>query len=71
MEDLNKRLIAVEERITYAERTISDLSDVLRSLGEKIDAQERLITGLRTATDQLSATIEQPRSLADEKPPHY
>jgi uncharacterized coiled-coil protein SlyX len=71
MEDLNKRLIAVEERITYAERTISDLSDVLRSLGEKIDAQERLIAGLRTATDQLSATIEQPRSLADEKPPHY
>lgn len=71
MEDLNKRLIAVEERITYAERTISDLSDVVRSLGDRIDVQDRLMAGLRAATEQLSATIEQPRSLADEKPPHY
>ena len=71
MDDLEKRLVAVEERIVYAERTIDDLSDVLRGFGERIDAQNRLMAALRAQNERLAALIEDPRAPEDEKPPHY
>jgi len=65
------RLVRLEELSMHFERTLDDLGDVLRHLEKRVDLLE---AGLKALTSQLTAVCEpcpEPRSLEEDRPPHY
>jgi SlyX protein len=68
---LADRLVRLEELSMHFERTLGDLGDVLRRLEKRVDVLEAALNAL---TRQLPAICEprpEPRSLEEERPPHY
>lgn len=59
----------MQERITYLEKTVEDLSDVLVGLQDRVARQERVLANLRSQQelDASGSRLEE----ADEVPPHY
>lgn len=68
-EDLERRLIEVEQRLSFAERTAEDLSNVVTEQGRLIDALERKLAELRKRFEE--TTTWQPSPQDDRPPPHY
>ena len=65
------QLVRLEELSMHFERTLGDLGDVLRRLEKRVDVIE---AGLNSLTRQLIVICEpspEPRSLEEERPPHY
>lgn len=64
--EIEQRLIDLETKIVYQDKTIEDLSDVLYK-------QQQQITGLEKALDLLKKQIEagDAEIRGHEKPPHY
>jgi SlyX protein len=68
-DDLERRLVAVEERLSFAERTVEDLSTVVATQARDIQTLQEKITLL---TKRLEATEAwQPSPQDDKPPPHY
>lgn len=67
-ETLAERIDALETRLTFQERTIDELNDVVTKQWRQIDALSRLVDQLR---DHARATspIADPRT--EPPPPHY
>jgi SlyX protein len=68
--DTEKRLEALENKMSYQEMTISDLSAQAYAQSLKIDALEKLV---RQAAERLKelAGVESAPMPADKRPPHY
>lgn len=68
---LAARLTDLENRYTLLQRTVEDLDQVILSQARQIESLERK---LALVTSQLAAVADrdtEPRSLEDDKPPHY
>jgi len=63
--ELSERLIELEVRLAYQDRTVAALDDVVRALAARIDQLEKELETLRAAADQDEIG---PQS---ERPPHY
>lgn len=68
-DDLEHRLIEIEHRLTFSERTLEELSGVVTDQGRRIEALHRQLSDLIT---RLQAAAEwQPSPQDDKPPPHY
>ncbi len=64
-----QQIIRMQERITYLEKTVEDLSEVVVGLQDRVSRQERVLGDLRSQQqlDASGARLED----SDEVPPHY
>lgn len=67
--DLSVRVMALEERLTYQQRLIEELNDVILEQGRRLDLALRELARQTAAVERLSAVAE--GDLPHEKPPHY
>jgi len=61
------RLLTLEEKVAYQDKTIADLNEVVVSLN-------RLVTALSTRIEQMERLVGgelSRREMPNEKPPHY
>ncbi len=65
---MENRVVELEVKVAYLERAHDELSEVVRDLFEQVAGLKRQ---LDTVRDQSSVSSESPRSLEDDKPPHY
>ena len=65
------RLTDLETRYTHLQRTVEELNAVIVSQDQRLEALERKIVLLATQLGALAEREPEPRSLEDEKPPHY
>ncbi len=66
---LAHRLLLLEERASYQERLLEELSDVLHRQQQSLDALTRTVEHLGSQLTELCAS---PGSLSpNERPPHY
>jgi uncharacterized coiled-coil protein SlyX len=61
------RLLALEEKAAYQERTIADLSDMIIELRRELT---KLESRIKAVEGVVRAPLDAPDA-ADEKPPHY
>lgn len=66
---MEKNLVELEKRITYLERFVEDLNDVIIEQGKLMDRLKRELVSLKEKSQ--SASPVDPSRPADEKPPHY
>ena len=72
MEKLNARLVALEEQFTHQQRTIDALNQVILQHQKMIDIFEAELARTELKIGSLiSAREETPRTLEDDRPPHY
>jgi uncharacterized coiled-coil protein SlyX len=72
MEKLNARLVALEEQFTHQQRTIDALNQVILQQQKMIDRFEAELGRAEQKMESLmSARDETPRTLEDDRPPHY
>lgn len=64
-----RRITALEELLTHLERTVGELNSVVLDQQSRLAALEQRLA--RLALDVDTAGAEPPRSLQDDKPPHY
>jgi SlyX protein len=67
---MEKRIIELETKLTYFERTVQELNDVVYHQQKQIDALEKSCKELAKALRGFSGGSENDTP-ADEKPPHY
>jgi len=68
---LAARTRELETRYTHLHRIVDDLNDVVIDQGKKLDVLERQVAALARQLGSLSERAQEPRSLEDDKPPHY
>ncbi len=68
---MEQRLIALEEQVMHDQHLMSELNQVICSLQERLDNQDRLIARLQSGMQSLAEREPEKRSLEDERPPHY
>ncbi len=67
MSDADARLLTLEEKIAYQDKTIHELNDVVTALNRQVsDLKSRLEQIERLVGGELSR-----REMPNEKPPHY
>ena len=66
---LERRLVEIEQRLSYSERTAEDLSNVVAAQGRTIDTLERKLSEIRRRVDDTATW--QPSPQDDQPPPHY
>lgn len=65
------RLTDLENRYTLLQRTVEDLDGVLVSQARQMESLERKLALLTTQLGALADRETEPRTLEDDKPPHY
>ena len=65
---MDDQVTELEVKVAYLERAHDELSEVVRDLYERVAALTRQLQGLR---EQGTGPAEPPRTLEDDKPPHY
>ena len=65
-----RRLIDLEERLTYQQHLIDQLNDVVRGQARQLERLGRELASYVTAVERL-AQNSQGDDLPHEKPPHY
>ena len=68
---MDERLIALEESMMHTEHLLVELNQVICSLQDRLDNQDRLIAQLQTGIRGIAEREPEKRSLEDERPPHY
>lgn len=63
-----ERLTNVEAAIMHLQKDVDDLSDSLLHNARVMEELKKLIEKLQTEVDSME---DEPRSVKDEKPPHY
>ena len=64
---MEQRLTELEIKVSYLEKSFDELSQVVRELFARLSAVEKECRRTRETAE----APEAPRSLADEKPPHF
>ncbi len=67
--DLEQRLVEIEQRLSYAERTAEDLSVVVAAQARDLQALGQKIATLNKRLED--AASWEPSSQDDKPPPHY
>jgi len=62
--------IAIETKIAFLERTVDDLNEVLLAQGRDLEAIEARLARLEGRLRD-ERPPQEPRDLADDRPPHY
>lgn len=70
-ENVVERITTLEEKHVHQERIIADLNEVILDQEKRITRLEALLRRADDRIERLSVAIEEPRSAADERPPHY
>ncbi len=65
------RMVAVEEWLMHADRLLAGLNEVVCSLQDRLDEQNRRLEALRILLERRVAPPAEERSFEDERPPHY
>ncbi|NOY28320.1 MAG: SlyX family protein [Oligoflexia bacterium] len=65
---MDSRVTDLEVRLSFMEKNIADLDQVIQELAGHIDAMRTDLDGVRAA---LSRDVETSRDLAEERPPHW
>lgn len=68
---LTARCTDVEAHYTHLEHVVETLNEVVIEQAQRIDALERKLAVLTGQLDTLATQDSEPRSLEDDKPPHY
>lgn len=68
-DNLERRLIEIEQRLSFSERMAEDLSGVVAAQGRMIDALERRLSELGKRLEDTATW--QPAPQDDQPPPHY
>lgn len=68
-EDLERRLIEVEQRLSFSERMAEDLSGVVAEQARLIDVLDRKLAELRKRFEETATW--QPSPQDERPPPHY
>lgn len=68
---LLRRTHELEERYTHLQRTVEDLNEVVIDQGRKIDQLERHMALYARQLGALSERVPEPRTLEEDRPPHY
>jgi len=63
------RLLAVEERLTFQQRTVEELNEVVLRHERRIEELTRELAGYAATLEGLSRQVGE--DLPHEKPPHY
>jgi uncharacterized coiled-coil protein SlyX len=69
--ELNRRIIDLESKFLHLQRVVDDLHEGLLLSEKRADAFARQIAALTGRFDAASEREIEPRSLEEEKPPHY
>ncbi len=64
---MEERIVELEARMAYQDKTISDLDEVVRLFADRVERLERRIAELGEALLEARTEI----GPADERPPHY
>ncbi len=67
---LGARIVELEMKVTYQDKTIEDLNETVTSLQRDVQLLERLISQVKQKLSPSSMT-EADINVANEKPPHY
>lgn len=68
---MEERLIALEEWMMHTDHLLEKLNQVVCTVQDRLDEQDRVIAQLKEALRRQSDGVEERRSLEDERPPHY
>lgn len=68
-DNLERRLVEIEQRLSFSERVAEDLSGVVAAQGRMIDALDRRLSELRKRFEETSTW--QPTPQDERPPPHY
>ena len=66
-----ERLVKIETKIAFQEKTIKDLNDVLYEQQQEIERLGAICGDLVKRVKELSDVIQGSDAPANEKPPHY
>lgn len=69
MQDIEQRIMALEERLAFQEHALQKLDDALADQQQQLLTTERRLQLLLDQLQKLESSL--PVSEADEKPPHY
>ena len=68
----DERLVLIEEKMVHLERYVSELDSVVRDLSEENRTLRGELGKLRKLIEQQATNAaEGPRTLEDDRPPHY
>ena len=67
----DNRLVDMETRFAYQEKTIADLNDVVTEQQKSIEKLEAIAEKLTQRIHDLSMAVSGIDAPANEKPPHY
>ena len=67
--DIEQRLIELETKIAYQDKTVEDLSDVIYKQQQQINGLEKSLVHFKNQLDSLQTGDSEIRG--HEKPPHY
>lgn len=71
MPDLAARVVELEERLSFHQRTVDELNEVVLAQQRQIDCMVRELNECRAAIDRLVRSGDSGENLPYEKPPHY
>ena len=68
---LEARFSDLESRYTHVQRTVEEMNAVVIEQEKRIDTLERKVALLAGQLGSLAERETEPRTLEDDKPPHY
>lgn len=68
---LAARVTDLELLHTHLDRLFAELSEVLNTIQQRVDRLETRLQHVASALESQSDAGNEPRSLEDERPPHY
>ncbi len=68
---IETRVVALEESMMHLEHLLKQLNDVICSVQQRLDKQDRALSGLTELTKQLANRDDRKQTLEEDRPPHY
>jgi SlyX protein len=68
---LSARMTELEGLFTHLQRTVQELDQVVLAQQRRIEVLEAQVLRLAAGLEALSGSSEPPRTMEDERPPHY
>ena len=66
-----ERLVDIELKLTHQEDTVDALNKIVYEQQKKIDELEKLLTTLARQVKDTANSVDEQRSIENERPPHY
>jgi len=66
-----ERLVDIELKLTHQEDTVDALNKIVYEQQKKIDELEKLLTALARQVKDTANSVGEPRTIENERPPHY